>query len=178
MNTPMLNDGRFHSIALHPGMAATCRGGFMLGVDMIRRVLQVVFMLTTAHASIVTEEFLDEVARIESNMDSRAVGDRGLARGAYQFHSSAWAQANAIGDTEHPYALAHNWFVARNMARVYLTWLEQCISDAGYKPTKISLYMAYNMGLSGSMRYAFNPEHPELPRTRKRILDRAQGMMR
>lgn len=145
---------------------------------MIRIVLHAVFMLTTAHATIVTEEFLDEVARIESNMNSKAIGDMGNARGAYQFHLSAWAQANAVGNTNHPYSLAHNWFVSRNMARVYLTWLEQCIADAGYRPTKISLYMAYNMGLSGSLRYAFNPEHPELTRTRKRILERALFMMR
>lgn len=135
-------------------------------------------MATVASASIVDERYLDEVAAIESNMDSRAVGDNGAARGAYQFHSPAWAHANAIAGTNHDFALAHNWFIARNMARVYLRWLETCIRDAGYTPTKIRLYMAYNLGLSGALRYAFDSEHPELPRSRKRILERAEGMMK
>lgn len=147
---------------------------------MIRIVSHIVLMTTAtvSSASIVDEQFLDEVAAIESNMNSAAVGDNGAARGAYQFHAGAWAQANAIAGTEHEFSLAHNWFIARGMARVYLRWLENCISDAGYKPTKIRLYMAYNMGLSGSLRYAFDNRHPELPVSRRRILDRAERMIK
>lgn len=175
-----MNSGRFHSIALHPVTATPRQGGFIYPVDMIRRVTQIALIMATAtlNATIVDESFLDEVALIESNMDSKALGDRGAARGAYQFHAAAWAHANAIAGTNHPHISAHNWFVARNMARAYLMWLEDCISEAGYRPTKISLYMAYNMGLSGSLRYAFNHEHPELPRSRKRILERAGRMMK
>lgn len=176
----MIAPGWSHSIALHPVTATPRRGGFILAVDMTRIVLQLVLVMTasTLSATIVDEQFLDEVANIESNMDSAAVGDNGLARGAYQFHRSAWEQANAIAGTEHDYSCAHNWFVARRMARAYLMWLEECMRDAGYKPTKIRLYMAYNMGLSGSLRYAFDEKHPELPRSKRRILDRAQRMMK
>lgn len=132
----------------------------------------------SANASIVDEQFLDDVAVIESNMDAAAVGDNGKARGAYQFHRSAWAQANAVAGTNHHYDLAHNWFVSRRLAKAYLIWLEGCIRDAGYKPTKINLYMAYNMGLSGSLRYAFDNQHPELPRSRRAILDRAMRLIK
>lgn len=169
-----------HRIALHPVTATPRQGGFILPVDISRIVSQLVLMLVAAvsNASIVNESYLDDVASIESNMNSAAVGDNGLARGAYQFHEGAWAQANAIAGTNHDFALAYNWFVARSMAKVYLRWLETCIKDAGYTPTKIRLYMAYNMGLSGALRYAFDNEHPELPRSRRRILDRAESMMK
>lgn len=177
--TNMLS-GRSHIIALHPVMATPRQGGLILSLDLLRKVIHFALMTTviSAKATIVDEQFLDDVAVIESNMDSSAVGDKGKALGAYQFHLAAWTQANALAGTNHPHKSAHNWFVARRLAKVYLLWLEECIRDAGYKPTKINLYMAYNMGLSGSLRYAFDHQHPELPRSRRAILDRATRLIK
>jgi len=43
----------------------------------------------------------------------------------------------------------------------------------GLTPTKISLYMSYNLGIKGASRYGHQHSNPLLPETRRLILARA-----
>ena len=135
--------------------------------------------LSAQAASLVDEDLLMRVARIESNGDARAVGDSGLALGAFQLHRASWEDSvrRLIGRIPSSYAYTKancfDWKKSCLVAQEHLRWLEESQLKMGITPTKISLYMSYNLGNTGAYRYAYDHKSPNLSAPRRRILERA-----
>lgn len=129
--------------------------------------------------SIVDETYMDRLAVVESNGNATAVGKAGEL-GAYQLKRAAWDDAvkRMFGRIPASYAYTRsNCFdpdKSRRVAREHLLWIERTMVRDGFSPTKISLYMSYNMGITMSERYAHNHRHPSLAHQRKAILQRAE----
>lgn len=129
-------------------------------------------------ASVITEDLLDRVAIIESNMNFDAVGDKGKSLGAYQLSETCWTDAlkwaefNASNDTHewsietlkgHWKTYAKDPTFSRFVCSSYFKLLEHRFNKKGIKPTKLQLYMAYNMGFTRAELFKFNPSSPNLP---------------
>lgn len=135
--------------------------------------------------SIITEEFIDKVAVIESNFNYEAVGDKGKAIGAWQMHEPAWREAcvyaahNGIARSEwldfaeHHKKFAKDPQVSRLACKAYFEILEKQMQRLKIKVTPIALYMAYNMGFKGAYDKGFNHQSFWLDNKRKSILARA-----
>lgn len=132
-----------------------------------------------AQASIVSEDYLDKLAIVESDNRPKAVGRAGEL-GAYQLKQAAWTDAvrRMFGRIPAAYDYTRaNCFdpvKSRAVARQHLLWLEQTMTKKGFTPSKISLYMSYNLGMSMSERYAHNHQHPSLSNERKAVFTRAK----
>ena len=135
--------------------------------------------LSAQAASLVDDDLLVKVARIESNGDPRAVGDSGLALGAFQLHRASWEDSvrRLFGRIPSSYAYCKancfDWKKSYVVAKEHLRWLEERQLKMGISPTKISLYMSYNLGNTGAYRYAYRYQDPRIPAYRRTILDRA-----
>lgn len=133
-------------------------------------------------ASIVDDAYLDRVASIESGGRADAVGRAGEL-GAYQLKRSAWEDSvrRMFGRIPASYAYTRsNCFdpdKSRTVAREHLRWLEERLSARGITPSKIVLYMSYNMGLTASIRYGNDPKDPRLPQLRASVLSRAESIL-
>lgn len=130
-------------------------------------------------ASLVDDDLLMKVASIESNGNTYAVGDSGLALGAFQMHRESWDDSvrRLFGRIPRSYAYCKancfDWKKSYVVAQEHLRWLEERQLKMGITPTKISLYMSYNLGNTGAYRYAYQHNNPRLPEVRRRILQRA-----
>lgn len=138
--------------------------------------------------SIVTDEYLDKVAMIESNFNYEAEGDDGKAIGAWQMHEHAWRDACLylyFKDTDSLYnhhaecfrSYAKEPWLSRKVARAYLELLENRMIKDKIKPTRISLYMCYNMGYRGAKEKDFFFKSPHLTPKRQGILERANYIL-
>lgn len=143
----------------------------------MKKLLALIGLCSFAEAKeIINDKFLDSVAMIESNFNYDAVGDKGKARGAYQMHKGAWA------DAEKRLELKYDWktfstdsFISRMYCREYFKILYfQFLNKYHKTPTNIELYMAYNMGFNGADEYAFIPNNLALPEKNLRILNKAK----
>lgn len=138
--------------------------------------------------SIITDDYLDKVAMIESNFNYDAVGDKGKAIGAYQMHEAAWREGcvrlahtsscreHWLGFADKHKELAKDSIISRMVCKAYLEVLEnQMKKDPWNKAgvTPISLYMAYNMGYKGAYAYRFRYDNLSLDSRRRSILMRA-----
>lgn len=108
----------------------------------------------------VPDVWIDAVAQVESAGRSSAVGDAGLARGAWQFHKAAWADCSrlrkAAGLPVYPYSQATNRAKAREYARTWLTWLrDQLSARIGRKAYAHETWLAFNLGLTGFQAYSY-----------------------
>lgn len=153
----------------------------------MKRIITIILSSLVAYAkgSVVTNDFLDKVAVIESNNNPNAVGDRGRAIGAYQMHEPAFREActylgiktgqrafwNDIIAADHKRYAKTDY--AKTVARAYFEILENQMKKRGIIPTEENLYMAYNMGFEGARKYRFNPRNLTLDRSRAKILARA-----
>lgn len=140
--------------------------------------------------SIVTEDFVDLVAVIESNYNYEAVGDKGKAIGAWQMHEASWRESCQYLDRNN-YACVYAWEevsdnhkifakdpdISRLISRTYLQILEKQMVKAKIKVTPIGLYMAYNMGFRGAYNNNFSHTYPWLDTKRKSILARANQIL-
>jgi hypothetical protein len=135
--------------------------------------------LSAQAASVVDDDLLMKVAHIESNGNPMAVGDSGLALGAFQMHRDSWEDSvrRLFGTIPRSYAYCKancfDWKKSCVVAQEHLRWLEERQVKMGISPTKISLYMSYNLGNTGAYRYAYRHDNPRLPQSRRRILQRA-----
>lgn len=139
--------------------------------------------------SIITEEFIDKVAVIESNFNYEAVGDKGKAIGAWQMHEPAWREAcvyaahNGICRSawldfaEHHKKFARDPQVSRLACKAYFEILENQMRRMKIKVTPIALYMAYNMGFQGAYSKSFDHQSFWLDNKRKSILARANHIL-
>lgn len=134
---------------------------------------------SAAFGSVVNEDYLDRLARVESDNRPQAVGKAGEL-GAYQLKKAAWDDAvrRMFGRIPESYSFCRrNCFdpaKSRVVAREHLLWLERTMVREGHTPTKISLYMSYNLGMTMSERYAHNHRHPSLADQRKAVFARAE----
>lgn len=140
--------------------------------------------------SVVTEDFLDLVAIIESNYNYDAVGDKGKAIGAWQMHEASWRESCQYLSRQN-YASVYSWEelsdnhkkyakdpdISRLVSKTYLQILERQMLNAKIKVTPIALYMAYNMGFKGAYNKSFNPQSYWLDSKRRSILARAKQIL-
>lgn len=149
----------------------------------MKRILSILLAFSTCHAkSIVTEDFVNKVGIIESNLKPDAVGDDGESLGAFQISRRAWADAvaySAITCGPHEYNLptdwkghAHDFEMSHRAATLILKMHEERMIRNRVKPTEFKLYMAYNMGYHGAAQHGFNIN--ETWGFRKAILTRAK----
>lgn len=157
----------------------------------MKRLLALLLAYASAEAkSIVTDDYMDKVAMIESNYNYDAVGDKGKALGAWQMHEPAWREAcqrlarlDLAGFTAwDDFANNHKKFakdpsVSRLVAKMYLQILETQMLKAKIKVTPIALYMAYNMGFHGAYNKNFDHKSYWLDSKRQSILARASTIL-
>ncbi len=157
----------------------------------MKRLLALLLSYASVEAkSIVTDEYLDRVAMVESNYNYDAVGDKGKALGAWQMHEPAWREAcqvlsrrcHAGFSAWDDFAVNHKKFakdpqVSRLVAKEYLQILERQMNKAKVVVTPISLYMAYNMGFQGAYNKSFDYKSFWLDSKRKSILARANTIL-
>lgn len=133
----------------------------------MKRILSLLLAFSTCQAkSIVTEDFVNKVGIIESNLNMDAVGDNGDSLGAFQIGREAWADAVAysrINHGPHDYILSSDWRVyakdfemSHRAATFILKMHEERMVKNGIKPTHFKLYMAYNMGYHGASQHGFD----------------------
>jgi hypothetical protein len=121
----------------------------------LRAILGALFLgLRPVHASpsVVTEQFLDTVRKVESDNGRLLVGDEGHSLGPYQMSEPAWNRVSEIR-RKLGYTVYRNWrhyssweTVAREYARDYTTWLELQIIKQYGSATPEQVYAAYNCG--------------------------------
>lgn len=157
----------------------------------MKRLLALLLAYASAEAkSIVTEDYLDKVAMIESNYNYDAVGDKGKALGAWQMHEASWREScqrlsrmdgagfTAWDDfTNNHKKFAKDPDVSRIVAKMYLKILEEQMNKSKVKVTPIALYMAYNLGFHGAWKKNFDHKSFWLDSKRKSILARANTIL-
>lgn len=113
-----------------------------------------------AQAMEITDGFLNKVAAIESNERCTAVGDRGASLGRYQIQRSAWVDACRRNGENWAYNMdnAFNYPMAHQVAKWHFEWLAQNLKRRGVRVNEMTLYMAYNKGLTGASRLGFNTQ--------------------
>jgi len=147
------------------------------------------FAASALQADVITRDFIDRVAIIESNFNHAAIGDNKKAYGAWQLHEAAFREGldwHKNNDQEEVSENLYNIYLrdwkkyaqspenGRLVATSYFKLLEYRFSKRGIKPTRLQLYMAYNMGFYGASVYDFNPHTCALPADRYAILRRAE----
>ena len=131
--------------------------------------------LSSCGASVVTEQFLDSLALVESGDKAAVLGDGGKARGSFQIWRGAWADVNrTYGWTTDYESGSTNRAVARRYARAYCKMLETQMTAAGLRlPTVEHIYACYNLGFNGFARRGFQLSRCPMVtrRAAKRIAD-------
>jgi len=133
----------------------------------MKRILSFLLACSACQAkSIVTEDFVNKVGIIESNLKPDAVGDDGESLGAFQISRRAWADAVAYSTLTvgpHEYCLPTDWKghakdfeMAQRAATLILKMHEERMLKNRVRPTEFKLYMAYNMGYHGAAQHGFN----------------------
>lgn len=135
--------------------------------------------------SIVNEDLVHKVGIIESNLNTKAVGDDGESLGAFQIGRRAWADASAYSRMvagNHDYTLpeawkdwAHDYEMSHRAATFILRMHEERMLKNKVKPTPFKLYMAYNMGYLGAAQHGFDIR--QTWGMRRAILVRAQTIL-
>jgi hypothetical protein len=157
----------------------------------MKRLLALLLSYASIEAkSIVTDDYLDKVAMVESNYNYDAIGDKGKAFGAWQMHEASWRESCQYLDRNN-YACVYSWEevsdnhkifakdpdISRLVSRTYLQILEKQMLKAKIKVTPIGLYMAYNMGFCGAYNNNFSHTYLWLDNKRKGILARANQIL-
>lgn len=133
----------------------------------MKRLLSLLIACSTCQAkSIVTEDLVNKVGIIESNLKPDAVGDDGESLGAFQIGRRAWADAVAysrLNAGPHEYVLPEDWKgyakdfeMSHRAATFILKMHEERMLKNRIKPTPFKLYMAYNMGFTGAVQHNFD----------------------
>lgn len=102
-------------------------------------------------SSIASASVVDAIALVESSGNTRAVGDNGLAKGAWQMHRAAWNDsAKRLRVTWDFDIDSFNYDRARRIAAEHLRWLcEQFTRKTGRQPTPADQYALWNLGVAG-----------------------------
>jgi hypothetical protein len=114
----------------------------------------------------VPDHWINAIEKVESNCRN-VIGDKGLARGYFQFHKGTWGFVSSLrkraGLKTYPYKYASNKIVSREYATSYLNYLNAELTERiGRKPFISELWLSYNMGLEGFARINYQTcEAPE-----------------
>lgn len=130
---------------------ASRRAEFGFAIVLIVVAILLFALVNKSKGGVVTEELLNDIRRIESANNSRAVGSRG-ERGAYQLKAIAVRDVNARFGWAFTPADMHRDPVARAYCRAYLLILERRMLAAGFTPTHSTIYGAYRYGFRGWTR--------------------------
>ena len=106
--------------------------------------------------SVVTPQFLNAVAQVESHNKTNCVGDKGRSRGAYQMKVGAWRTVNALieardfGLKKAPYKSgSFDATISRNYSYVYCRFIENSIYHCTHQPpTAEEVYAGYVLGIT------------------------------
>lgn len=120
--------------------------------------LSILLMLACASALGYTDaQILKAIGIVESRMNRGAIGDAGLALGAYQMHLAAWTDANAqlIREGRRAYSRSF-WRSAKaqdEVALAYIRVIRNRFRQAGLRePTPAMIAACWNRGFSGAMK--------------------------
>ena len=110
---------------------------------------------------IVTDDLLERLSRIESNGNTKAIGDHGRSLGLFQFTPEAWTEVNNLrarqGLGRVSLSARTNPNRARSFASAYLQKLHNDFSATqGKEPTRAQLYALWNLGPRGFQRRGFS----------------------
>lgn len=141
----------------------------------MKHILVLLLTAAAAHATVVTDKFLERVAYVESNNNARAVGDKGKAVGAFQFWAVGWEHASQLrkakGLPVYPYYAAVDTAKATEYARTYLQYLEASLTKSlGREPTAGEVYAAWNCGLGRFRQLGFDLSR--VPATTKKAISK------
>jgi hypothetical protein len=127
--------------------------------------------------SLITEQFLDALALVESSGNAAAVGDGGRARGPFQFWREAWQDADRKLKLNKSFELyATDPAVSRLYARAHLATLETRLAAVlRCPPSAEQLYAAWNLGLTGFERRGFLLSR--CPQTTQRAAAKLKGLL-
>jgi hypothetical protein len=111
---------------------------------------------TMAHYHLV-----ESVAQVESGMNHFAVGDSGLALGAWQMHPAAWIDGNRQlkkeGQPMHPRGAYTNPKASRSVASAYLRLCGARLREAGVKnPSPQQYYLCFAIGYQAFKEAGFD----------------------
>lgn len=107
----------------------------------------------------VPDKWVHALAQVETGGVCRP-GDRGKAKGIYQFHRAAWEQVSKIR-TSHSlipfsYSRATDQQIASEYAKMWLAYLADRLHKAtGRKPRPAEVFLAHNLGFDGFKRIGF-----------------------
>lgn len=141
----------------------------------MKHTILLLLTAAAAHATVVTDQFLERVAYVESNNRSSAVGDNGKARGAFQFWSIGWEHTSQLrkakGLPVYSYYAASDAAKATEYARTYLQYLEASLKKSlGREPTAGEVYAAWNCGLGRFRQLGFDLSR--VPTTTKKAISK------
>jgi hypothetical protein len=152
------------------------RQHFLDGVirEMTKGLKVVALFLCAVAGAEPTPAFLDALAWAETRNRS-ITGDRGEALGPFQFHLSAWLDADhhrqLSGLPRAPYETgARCPATSRAYAHTLLATYEVRLRDRGLTPTAERLWLSWTMGFNGAKRIGFKASNA--PAYKRRGLDR------
>tara|TARA_Y100000588_G_scaffold351237_1_gene402896 strand:- start:312 stop:770 length:459 start_codon:yes stop_codon:yes gene_type:complete len=122
--------------------------------------LILIMAATTATAIKPDKKWLDLVEQVESSGNSKAVGDSGRARGAFQFWKIAWDDVNNYRRDRGFKIFGYEYAWDPHVSRVYAENLAdlqriRMIRATGRDPDAGELYALYNLGFNGFKRRQF-----------------------
>lgn len=110
-------------------------------------------LLSTNLLALDIDKLTDSIGMIESGMDHQAVGDNGAARGAWQLHKAAWADAGKRLGLKFDWAYAHDKGIGRRYAKAYVELtVERLEMRLGREPSPQEVYAAWRLGVGGFMK--------------------------
>lgn len=109
-----------------------------------------------------SDKMLAAVATVESSNNPRAIGDNGLARGAFQMHSPAWEQVSDLRKAKGK--PVYSWFwnatdpvISKEYASDYIDILSSSLQKKmGRVPEPWEVYAAYNRGLQAFVKSEYD----------------------
>lgn len=121
-------------------------------------------MILSPQHSVVTTRFIQAVAIVESNNDSKAVGDGGKSIGMFQFTKDAWDETSELIRDKISsryfkpvsYSFATNSSISVLYAIHRFKWFEQKLIQDGVMPNNQRLYACWNLGYNGFKKRGFS----------------------
>jgi len=126
----------------------------------VKLILSIFLLASFLEASDDSARILRAIALVESGADLRAVGDGGLALGAWQIHAQAWEDANAFREAMGlPKLSRSRWReagVQEGVAKALFSVLAARLQRVGVRsPTPGQIALCWNCGFAGAQARGF-----------------------
>jgi hypothetical protein len=107
-----------------------------------------------------TPKFVEAIAQVESGGDLKAIGDKGKARGPYQFQKAAWDDCRVLmkqsgGPVVSWSVGAHNEAISRQYVVCYCLTIAKRLEKDGVVVNNGSVYLCYTMGYNAARKIQF-----------------------